>query len=54
MTNTALRGLSVVVLTQLTTDTASEIRKGGSIRIDSSAPTISVVILERPLIEEEW
>lgn len=54
VTKTALRGLVVVALTQRTTDSASWMRKGGSIRIDSEAPTISVVMLERPLVEEEW
>lgn len=29
-------------------------RKGGSIKTAFSAPTISVAILERPLIDEEW
>lgn len=37
---------------QRTTDKASGIRNGGSTRIDSEAPTIKVVMLDRPLIDE--
>ena len=39
---------------QDTTDSASGIRKGGSIRIADFAPTMRVVTLERPFSEEEW
>lgn len=50
----AFRGLVVVLLTQVTTDSASGSRKGGSMRMDSVAPTMRVVMLERPFAEDEW
>jgi len=37
-----------------TTELASGMRKGGSIRIADLAPTIRVVTLDRPFSEEEW
>jgi hypothetical protein len=52
VTKTALRGFTVVSLIQRTTDKASGTRKGGSMRIDSEAPTIKVVMLDRPLTDE--
>lgn len=44
----------MVFLIHSTTELASGIRKGGSIRIADLDPTIRVVTLDNPFSEEEW